>query len=95
MLRGSSDAFASLSMLRSLLIAVLRLYQRTISPDHGLAVFRARYGHCRFHPTCSQYAIDAITQWGVLRGTLLAVRRVARCHPWSAGGVDPVPLKTP
>jgi putative membrane protein insertion efficiency factor len=47
---------------------------------------------CRFHPSCSQYALDALALHGAWRGTLLAVRRVGRCHPWHDGGFDPVPL---
>jgi putative membrane protein insertion efficiency factor len=46
---------------------------------------------CRFHPSCSQYALDALALHGAGRGTWLAVRRVARCHPWNSGGLDPVP----
>ena len=46
---------------------------------------------CRFHPSCSQYALDALTLHGARRGTWLAVRRVGRCHPWHDGGLDPVP----
>ena len=46
---------------------------------------------CRFYPSCSQYALDALATHGAARGSLLAVRRVARCHPWNPGGIDPVP----
>lgn len=50
---------------------------------------------CRFHPSCSQYALEALTVHGAARGTLLAVRRVGRCHPWHEGGLDPVPDPRP
>ena len=66
-----------------LLTALIRAYRRFISP-----LFRP---HCRFHPTCSAYALEAITVHGAARGTLLAARRISRCHPWNAGGLDPVP----
>jgi putative membrane protein insertion efficiency factor len=46
---------------------------------------------CRYHPTCSQYAIDALGEYGAARGLWMALKRIARCHPWSAGGYDPVP----
>ncbi|MSQ43411.1 MAG: membrane protein insertion efficiency factor YidD [Chloroflexi bacterium] len=46
---------------------------------------------CRFHPTCTEYAIEAITRHGILRGTTLALGRISRCHPFNAGGLDPVP----
>src|ERR1700712_896050 len=47
--------------------------------------------HCRFAPTCSQYALEAVVEHGAMRGSWLAVRRIGRCHPWNAGGFDPVP----
>jgi|GEM_PF-723229 len=50
-----------------------------------------RAPRCRFHPTCSTYALEAVGEHGPLRGTVLAVRRVGRCHPWNLGGIDPVP----
>lgn len=69
--------------MRRLLILPIRLYQIAISPLMG--------PHCRFYPSCSQYAIDAISTHGVLSGAWLALRRVARCHPGHPGGVDPIP----
>ena len=65
------------------LLVLIRLYQRFISPLFG--------PRCRFHPTCSAYAAEAITTHGAARGAWLAVKRIARCHPWNAGGLDPVP----
>lgn len=60
-----------------------RTYKATLSPLFGNA--------CRFHPTCSDYALEAIEKYGWIRGSWLSARRVARCHPWNPGGVDPVP----
>lgn len=61
-------------------------------------VYRNTFGivlpnSCRYHPTCSQYALDALAEHGAVRGTWLAVKRIARCHPFAAGGYDPVPAK--
>jgi uncharacterized protein len=69
--------------MRLLAEILIRLYQWTVSPLLGPA--------CRFHPTCSQYALEAIRRFGVLRGGWLATRRIGRCHPWHPGGYDPVP----
>ena len=69
-----------MSALRSLAVAPIRLYQRLISP--------ALPSRCKYHPSCSQYAVDAIRQYGVLRGAVLAGWRILRCNPWSHGGVD-------
>jgi uncharacterized protein len=69
--------------MRHLAAFLIRLYQWTVSPLLG--------ARCRFYPSCSQYALEAITRFGVLRGGWLAARRLARCHPWHAGGFDPVP----
>jgi putative membrane protein insertion efficiency factor len=69
--------------VRSALLAAVRFYQRAISP--------ALPPRCRFYPTCSAYAIEAIERHGALRGSWLAVRRLAKCAPWHPGGVDLVP----
>ncbi|OIR03496.1 putative membrane protein insertion efficiency factor [mine drainage metagenome] len=65
------------------LVALIRIYRYAISPLLGRS--------CRFHPSCSEYAIEALQRHGLLTGTWLALRRVARCHPWHPGGFDPVP----
>lgn len=70
-------------MMRWLLMKIIRLYQYAISP--------MMTSSCRFHPTCSQYASEAIAKHGAMRGTWLGVRRLLRCNPWSDGGYDPVP----
>ena len=70
-------------LLAETLILPIRFYQRCISPLTPPS--------CRFPPTCSQYAIEALRKHGPLRGTWLAVRRILRCHPWGGSGYDPVP----
>ena len=69
-----------MTTLRGILVAPIRLYQRAISP--GLPA------RCKYHPSCSEYAVQAVRQYGVLRGVVLAGWRLLRCNPWSHGGVD-------
>ena len=69
--------------MRIVLIWFLKGYRFAISPLYGQV--------CRYHPTCSAYALQAVQTHGAIRGVYLAARRVLRCHPWSAGGYDPVP----
>lgn len=71
--------------MRLVLIGLLKAYRFAISPLYGQV--------CRYHPTCSAYALEAVETRGAIRGSWLALRRVARCHPWSAGGYDPVPSR--
>ena len=70
--------------MRRILTIPIRFYQYAISPLLG--------PRCRFYPTCSQYALEAIELHGAIHGGYLALRRLARCHPWHPGGIDPVPL---
>ncbi len=77
--------------MKRLVLASIRFYQRYLSPDTG--ILRSLWlvdSACRFRPTCSEYAYQAINRYGILRGSLLGVKRIVRCHPWNAGGYDPL-----
>lgn len=71
--------------MRRLLILLIQGYRYLFSPWLG--------NHCRFHPSCSHYAQEAVSTHGALRGGWLSLRRLGRCHPWHPGGLDPVPPK--
>jgi putative membrane protein insertion efficiency factor len=71
------------SVLSAPIVAMIRVYQYAISPMLG--------ARCRFQPSCSEYAIEALRRHGLIKGLWLAVCRVGRCHPWHPGGYDPVP----
>lgn len=71
------------TLLRRIFILPIRFYQLCISPMLPNA--------CRFTPTCSRYAVEAIMKHGIFRGSWLALRRILRCHPWGGSGYDPVP----
>lgn len=73
--------------MRSLLIALVKAYRLFLSPWLGSS--------CRFEPTCSRYALQALEHHGAAAGTYLTVARIARCHPWCSGGLDPVPAQAP
>jgi uncharacterized protein len=81
------DHWTAISVLRRapqlVLVALLRIYQTVVSPLTGPT--------CRYYPSCSSYALQAVQRHGAVRGTWLAARRLGRCHPWAAGGVDDVP----
>jgi len=70
-------------VVRALVLGLIRLYQLTLSPWLGR--------QCRYDPTCSKYAAEAIERFGVTRGVWLAAKRLGRCHPWGRSGYDPVP----
>jgi len=69
--------------MKMLFKSIVRAYQYAVSPLLG--------SHCRFHPSCSTYCLEAVERHGVLRGAWLAVKRLLRCHPLHSGGFDPVP----
>ncbi|MBS1189871.1 MAG: hypothetical protein H6R10_1663 [Rhodocyclaceae bacterium] len=70
-------------MIKGFLVALLRCYQYAISPLLGR--------NCRYVPSCSEYAVEAVQKYGAARGGWLGLKRVCRCHPWHPGGYDPVP----
>jgi len=76
--------------MNSLALILIKLYQKTLSPDHGLLQGFFPNGACKYHPTCSQYSYDAIAKFGILKGVQIGVLRIVRCHPWSKGGYDPI-----
>ena len=80
-------------MVKYILLKFIRLYQRTFSFDHGfLGKMYPNTRYCKFTPTCSEYGYQSIEKYGVFKGTLLLLKRVVRCNPWSeAGEYDPVP----
>ena len=73
-----------------LVIAIIRLYQKTLSFDHGPLKAYYPHGLCRFYPSCSEYGVQAIEKHGLIRGGLKACWRILRCNPWNKGGYDPV-----
>jgi uncharacterized protein len=75
---------------RFVVLKLIKVYQKTLSFDHG--VFKSNFpnGYCRFTPTCSEYGYQAVEKFGVIRGGLKILWRIARCNPWSKGGHDPV-----
>ena len=73
--------------MQKLVTGFIQLYRLLLSPFIGQ--------HCRFHPSCSEYALTAVDRHGVLRGCWLALRRLGKCHPWHPGGLDLVPEKKP
>lgn len=77
--------------VRYITVSLIRVYQKTISFDHGL--FRHYYpnGFCRYYPSCSEYAVQAVEKRGMMMGTVLVIRRLVRCNPFSKGGIDNVP----
>ena len=75
---------------QNILLASIRLYQKTISPDHGWLQGFYAAGFCRYYPSCSEYTYQSVVSLGILRGTAKGLWRIMRCNPFSAGGFDPI-----
>jgi len=80
-------------MLKSIILSSIKFYQKTLSPDHGLFSFYFPYCGCRFYPTCSEYAYQAISHYGLKQGIFLGFKRILKCHPFSQGGYDPLKIQ--
>lgn len=80
-------------ILQRILLGVIHVYQKTVSPDHGLLARLYPQGYCQFYPSCSEYSRQAITKYGAGRGTIKALWRILRCNPFSKGGLDELPSK--
>ncbi len=74
--------------MRRFLVFIIKVYQKTLSPDHGPIKKLFPHGFCRFHPTCSEYAIGVIERYGSVKGIFLGFWRINKCNPWSKGGQD-------
>ena len=81
-------------MLKRIAIGTIKVYQKTLSPDHGPFKHLYPEGFCRYYPSCSEYTIQAIERHGVIVGSGLGAWRILRCNPWARGGYDPVPERS-
>lgn len=77
--------------MKQIFIQLIKLYQKSLSPDHGWFKSKWPYGFCRYYPTCSQYSIEAFQTHGSVKGMYLTIKRIIRCNPFSQPGVDQVP----
>ncbi len=75
---------------RLLIVWLIKIYQKTLSFDHGPLKALHPHGFCRFYPTCSQYGVESISKYGIFKGGVMTTYRVIRCNPWNKGGHDPV-----
>ncbi len=80
-------------VIQKVLLILISLYQRTLSPDHGPLRSFLLFARCRFYPSCSTYTYEAIKRHGSIRGSVMGMHRILRCHPGNLGGHDPVPKK--
>lgn len=77
-------------LIRSMVLKIIRIYQKTLSFDSGWFSHLFPYGYCRFQPTCSEYAYQAVEKYGIIIGGFKVLRRILRCNPFNKGGFDPL-----
>ena len=75
---------------KKIVVGLIRIYQKTLSFDHGPLKTIYPHGFCRFNPSCSEYGAQAIEKYGIIKGGIKTIWRVLRCNPWSKGGNDPL-----
>ena len=78
------------AVLAEVAVFCIRLYQVFLSPDRNMIGWKAPYVGCRYEPSCSEYAIQAVRQYGLLKGSIASCKRILRCHPYAKGGYDPI-----
>jgi putative membrane protein insertion efficiency factor len=76
--------------MKSIILKLIKLYQKFLSPDHSWLRHFRRTGTCKFYPTCSEYTYSAIEKYGILKGLFLGIKRLLKCHPFSHGGIDEI-----
>ncbi|MCX6785243.1 MAG: membrane protein insertion efficiency factor YidD [Candidatus Komeilibacteria bacterium] len=76
--------------MKNLILKLIRLYQKILSPDSGASAYKHPYGYCRFYPHCSEYGYRAINKFGLFKGGWLTLKRVLKCNPLNKGGFDPL-----
>ena len=91
MIRKAINHTIMFSIPKKIVLRLIRVYQKTLSLDHGPLARFFPFGGCRFRPTCSEYTYQAVERFGVIKGIFLGSKRVLRCHPLNPGGVDEVP----
>ena len=75
--------------MKQIALFIIRVYQKTLSPDHGIVSRGATYRGCRYYPSCSEYMYESIKRYGTFKGIKKGIGRILRCNPWSLGGYDP------
>lgn len=81
---------SSLQSMKKFVLFILRIYQKTLSGNHGLFGKITGIKFCRYYPSCSAYTYQSIEKYGVIRGSVKGIKRLLRCHPWHEGGYDPI-----
>ncbi len=76
--------------IKQLLLFLIKIYQKTLSPDTGFLKIFHPFGVCKYYPTCSEYYYQAVDKYGIIRGVEMGTRRLLKCHPLSKGGYDPI-----